>query len=73
MPDSNPKGPQKKPTPEIPDPKEGAYLPSLSDTESSTECTGLIPSQPENAAERESYQELFSTALPEDPKQTTQD
>jgi len=62
---SKPKKETKGPIPEVPDPKEGAYLPSLSDTVSSSECTGLIPSPPENGTQMASYQELSSTSLPD--------
>lgn len=42
------------------------YLPEISATESATECTGLMPTPVSNAEEELSYQQLCSTALPED-------
>ncbi len=42
------------------------YLPEISDTESATECTGLVPRSPDDLDELESYLQLYSTSLPED-------
>ncbi|MCI8537156.1 MAG: hypothetical protein HFF18_00610 [Oscillospiraceae bacterium] len=40
------------------------YLPEISATASSCDCTGLMPTPPQNEAQQESYQSLTSTALP---------
>lgn len=42
---------------------ETAY-PDLSNTASATECTGLMPTPPQNDAELEAYQELYSMEYP---------
>ena len=41
------------------------YLPEISDTESATECTGLIPRGLRDTDEEEAYLQLYSTSLPE--------
>ena len=38
--------------------------PNISPVASAFECTGLMPTPPESEAEQESYEELFSMALP---------
>lgn len=40
------------------------YMPQISNVASSTECTGLVPIQPQTEAELDSYMELSSTSLP---------
>ena len=40
------------------------YMPQISNVASATECTGLIPTQPQNDDERDAYLELWSTSLP---------
>jgi hypothetical protein len=70
---SEPKKDPKKHTPEIPEPKEGTYLPNLSDTVSSMECTGLIPATPEDSAQMNSYKELSSLSLPHEAQKEMQD
>lgn len=40
------------------------YMPRISNVASEMECTGLVPVQPENEDELDSYLELFSNALP---------
>lgn len=37
-----------------------AHLPDISDTASSTECTGLMPTTPKDESELKSYGELFT-------------
>lgn len=57
-----------------PRPRKQDYLPDISDTVSTTECTGLMPSLPADEAEFSSYQELSSMAIPKlppDPKGTS--
>lgn len=38
--------------------------PDLSDVASATECTGLMPTPPQNDAELESYQQLYGMEYP---------
>lgn len=40
------------------------YFPDISNTVSSTECTGMMYALPQNEAEFESYQELFDMQIP---------
>lgn len=40
------------------------YMPQISNVASSTECTGLVPNQPQTEEELDSYMELFSNSLP---------
>ena len=44
------------------------YLPEISDTESATDCTGLIPRGLRGLDEEESYLQLYSTSLPGEPE-----
>ncbi|MCI8594787.1 MAG: hypothetical protein HFF09_05985 [Oscillospiraceae bacterium] len=46
-----------------PQPKKQVYLPELTDTVSSMECTGLMPTLPTDE-EFAAYQELSSMAIP---------
>ena len=41
------------------------HLPDTGVSASFTECTGLMPTPPQDADEDGSYRELFSTELPE--------
>ena len=43
---------------------EKIILPDTAVSASSTECTGLMPTPPENAEEEASYKALYSTSLP---------
>ena len=51
------------------------YMPHISNVASEMECTGLVPVQPENEDELETYLELSSTSLPpvweEDDEEST--
>ena len=40
------------------------YIPNISNVVSSGECTGVVPTQPQNQDELESYLSLSSTSLP---------
>lgn len=40
------------------------YMPQISNVVSATECTGIVPTQPENQDELESDMDLFSSSLP---------
>ena len=40
------------------------FMPQISNVASSTECTGLMPTLPENEDELEHYMSLYSTSLP---------
>lgn len=40
------------------------YMPHISNVASATDCTGLVPEQPENQDELENYMDLSSTSLP---------
>lgn len=44
--------------------KKQVYLPEISATASSCECTGLMPTPPQDEAQQASYQSLSSTSLP---------
>lgn len=44
------------------------FMPDISVVASSMECTGLIPSQPQNVDEYSSRQELYSTEIPNKKK-----
>ena len=60
------KEPEKpKKNPELPQLKPDKVLPEISSVVSCGECTGLIPAAPADEAQRESYQELSTNALPE--------
>ena len=41
------------------------YLPSVSDTVSFNECTGMMPVPPNSVEQWEAYKQLFSVELPE--------
>lgn len=43
------------------------FFPDVSDTASATECTGLMPTPPENREELESYRTLYSMETPPAP------
>lgn len=40
------------------------YMPNISNVASSSECTGIVPTQPQSEEELESYLDLYSTSLP---------
>ena len=40
------------------------FMPQISNVVSATECTGMVPTQPENQDELESDMDLFSSSLP---------
>lgn len=40
------------------------YMPNISNVASDTECTGIVPTQPQSEEELESYLDLYSTSLP---------
>ncbi len=40
------------------------YMPTISNVASSSECTGIVPTQPQSEEELESYLDLYSTSLP---------
>lgn len=40
------------------------YMPNISNVASSSECTGIVPTQPQSKEELESYLDLYSTSLP---------
>lgn len=40
------------------------YMPTISNVESATECTGLMYAPPRDEAEEESYRELSSMEIP---------
>ena len=40
------------------------YMPQISNVASATDCTGLVPNQPQNEDELENYMGLSSTSLP---------
>lgn len=54
----------KKPFKQTPYGEHETFYPDLSDTASATECTGLMPTPPQNDSELESYQELHSMEIP---------
>lgn len=41
------------------------YLPTISDTVSVSECTGMMPVPPNSVEQWEAYKQLFSSELPE--------
>ena len=41
------------------------HIPSISQTVSFNECTGMMPVPPDSPEQWEAYQQLFSTELPE--------
>lgn len=45
--------------------KNAEYLPSISQTVSFNECTGMMPVPPDSVEQWEAYKKLFSTELPE--------
>ena len=54
-----------KPSPKAdPKPDKWIYLPEITDTVSSMECTGLMPSLPQNEEEIASYHQLSTMAIP---------
>lgn len=48
------------------DPRDKTPIPDITEVSSTNECTGLMPTPPMDEGELESYQELFSMALPKD-------
>lgn len=40
------------------------FMPQISNVVSATECTGMVPTQPENQDELEADMDLFSSSLP---------
>ena len=40
------------------------YMPNISNVASGSECTGIVPTQPQSEEELESYLDLYSTSLP---------
>ena len=40
------------------------YMPNISNVASDTECTGIVPVQPQSEEELDSYLDLYSTSLP---------
>ena len=40
------------------------YMPTISNVASDTECTGIVPVQPQSEEELDSYLDLYSTSLP---------
>lgn len=40
------------------------YMPNISNVASSSECTGIVPTQPQSEEELESYLDLYSSSLP---------
>lgn len=40
------------------------YMPNISNVASSSECTGIVPTQPQSEEELGSYLDLYSTSLP---------
>ncbi len=40
------------------------YMPNISNVVSSSECTGAVPTQPQNQDELENYLSLTSSSLP---------
>lgn len=40
------------------------FMPNISNVASDTECTGIVPVQPQSEEELDSYLDLYSTSLP---------
>lgn len=49
----------------LPDESNNDEMPDISSTASATECTGLMPTPPENEDELEAYQQLYDMEIPE--------